>query len=54
MESLKSCEDPQQMTDAHSDDSISSKSHKRDSDAQPMSKQRLISTPHTLGHSVRK
>ncbi|KAK9094323.1 hypothetical protein Scep_025792 [Stephania cephalantha] len=33
MESLKSCEEPRHLADALSEDSISSRSHKRDSDA---------------------
>ncbi|KAK9111377.1 hypothetical protein Scep_018896 [Stephania cephalantha] len=44
MEYLKSCEKPRYMADAHSEDSVSSRSHEGDSDAQHMSKQRLNST----------
>ncbi|KAK9092693.1 hypothetical protein Syun_027604 [Stephania yunnanensis] len=40
MESLKSCDEPRHLADAHSDDSISSRSHERNSDAQLTSKQR--------------
>ncbi|KAK9142325.1 hypothetical protein Syun_011725 [Stephania yunnanensis] len=35
MESMKSSEEPRHMADAHSKDSVSSRSHERDSDAQP-------------------
>ncbi|KAK9099185.1 hypothetical protein Syun_026230 [Stephania yunnanensis] len=35
MESMKSYEDPRHMADAHLEDSVSSRSHERDSDAQP-------------------
>ncbi|KAK9092409.1 hypothetical protein Syun_027320 [Stephania yunnanensis] len=37
MESMKSCEEPRHMAYAHSEDSVSSKSHERNSDAQPTS-----------------
>ncbi|KAK9162869.1 hypothetical protein Syun_003771 [Stephania yunnanensis] len=48
MESFNSYEELQHLVDVHSEDSISSRSHEHESNAQHMSKQRLSSTTSTL------